>query len=148
MKQKNMDVRVYGGDDQYTSENIYVDGKVDIIKGIDPNKLSLLELDDIAEKLGYALYLAFYYKFLVVIWPMEYFVYPVGLPEQGKNNPMGSGDTDSEIDSEYVEEENQTGSESTEYENVVDDMECSIMIMWMWKFNDPVLINKRDIKGI
>ncbi|CAK9184467.1 unnamed protein product [Ilex paraguariensis] len=76
-----------------------------------------------------------------------YFVYPDDLPEQGENNPMVSGDTDSELDSEYVEEANQTDLESTEYKNFVDDMECSMMIMWIWKFNGPVLNKQEGCKG-
>ncbi|CAK9171884.1 unnamed protein product, partial [Ilex paraguariensis] len=113
------------------------------------------------EKLGYALYLAFCRVLgcdlaiglkhmsrdkaimqMFQCFPSNrlvrvYFVYPDDLPEQGENNPMVSGDTDSELDSEYVEEANQTDLESTEYKNFVDDMECSMMIMWIWKFNGP-----------
>ncbi|CAK9137963.1 unnamed protein product [Ilex paraguariensis] len=50
-----------------------------------------------------------------------HFVHPYGLLEHGENDPMGSGETNSKSDSEYVEEENQTGLESTKYENIVDE---------------------------
>ncbi|CAK9150981.1 unnamed protein product [Ilex paraguariensis] len=111
------------------------------------------------EKLGYALYLAFcrvlgcdlaiglkHMSRDEAIMQM-FQCFPNDLPEQGENNPMVSGDTDSELDSEYVEEANQTDLESTEYKNFVDDMECSMMIMWIWKFNGPVLNKQEGCKG-
>ncbi|KAH7865423.1 hypothetical protein Vadar_006481 [Vaccinium darrowii] len=44
------------------TEKVYIGGQIETIHGLDPDYISMLELDAMGEKLGYAPHVAFYFK--------------------------------------------------------------------------------------